>query len=408
MMSLRLYTGEYLKSPVPVHFGLNWCTHSCFYCFANLNKPGRRADNNDMTKMAKWFARDKGPIEYWYLKNGHPLLVANDSDPLARSNADSFDTLRDLCTDLGVRIVYQTKGGATKDEDRAIAGRPTMFYVSVTSDRDDFLKKSEAGAPGFLHRVDLIRRAREAGHHVVVGLNPFVPAWWDDIAGSLDKLREAGAAHIWAGKLHLSRLQLAEMPKGHLERFAEWNAYGMKRKKADAPEFAAAIQYAHSIGFNCFDGQTGSSPDFWKPYFDLGIPYMPTVDGVFSTLLRYGKGKPVAITLDDFNALTRIPGVPEDLSIYDSYLMSFGRSLRNDGRKIRARTFADVHEAYWDWLNYPTPLVLNDFKVATEGSGDDESMVTDDFGIPVMVFEPGSDPDSATLPVEKAIRYSVS
>jgi len=43
-MSIRVYTGELLKSPVPLHLDMNWCSHGCFYCFANLNRPNRRLD----------------------------------------------------------------------------------------------------------------------------------------------------------------------------------------------------------------------------------------------------------------------------------------------------------------------------------------------------------------------------
>lgn len=403
-MSVRLYCGEYLKSPVPVHFGLNWCSHACFYCFANLNKPDRRTENSDLARMARWFSKGSGPIEYWYLATGHPLLVANDSDPLAKTNRETFRALHDLCRSAGVRIVYQTKGGEREDEDAILADRPTTIYVSVTSDNEAWLAQAERGAPGFAHRVDFIRRATAAGHHVVVGLNPFVPSWWNDLPGSLERLREAGAAHLWHGKLHFSRMQIEAMPKRQATQFSEWTAYGMKRRKPDEEAFAAFIAYADAIGFNCFDGQTSTKGDFWRPHFDVGgYPFFPTIDGFFAHLRDIGGGKPVSFSLDDFNDWAEVEGVPSNLSIYSGYCMSFGRSLRNDGRRINPRSFVDVHALYWDWLNYPTTLALDELKIAVADDNGDTVIVADEEGNPMAVYVPGGDPESSEFPIGGAV-----
>jgi DNA repair photolyase len=38
------YWGEFLISPIPLELSLNYCSHKCAYCFANLNDPKRTSD----------------------------------------------------------------------------------------------------------------------------------------------------------------------------------------------------------------------------------------------------------------------------------------------------------------------------------------------------------------------------
>jgi DNA repair photolyase len=370
-----------------VHFGLNWCTHACRYCFANLNRPQRRADNGDLARLVKWRRDNSGPLEWWYLSHGYPMLVANDSDPFARSNADTFRELHRIATDSSVRLAYQTKGGDRELEDLAIGGAPTLFYISVTGDDDALLKDIEPGAPTFASRLDLIRRAKSAGHHVVIGLNPLMPAWWRDIDAALDALRDAGAAHIWHGELHLSRFQLDAMSAAHRERYAALIAYAMKHKKPDAAAYDHILRLAQYKGFNLFNGVSGSESGFWQPYFDLGYPFMPTLDGLFRDLAVQGGGRPVAFSFDAFDAWADT-GAPGGASVHKDYLSGFGRSLRNEGEVQKAASRREVHEWYWRLLDYPTPLRVRELHIATAG----DNIVTDDDGRPLMVFLPsGSD-----------------
>lgn len=126
-MSLRLYCGEYLVSPVPLHFGMNHCSHACWYCFANLNRAGRRMENDDLARISRWYAKGDGPLLFWFLKNGYPMLVSNDTDPFCRSNADSFRALFEASQELGFRMTYQTKCGDEELERMGWKGRKPCF-----------------------------------------------------------------------------------------------------------------------------------------------------------------------------------------------------------------------------------------------------------------------------------------
>src|SRR3990167_2090165 len=108
-MSLRAYSGEYLISPCPVHMGLNYCSHGCWYCFANLNKPDRRGEWSQIHNTLNRFEKNEigRSLCVWLLRQGHPILCANDSDPFAASNTDAFSELHARIKSLGLQIVYQ-------------------------------------------------------------------------------------------------------------------------------------------------------------------------------------------------------------------------------------------------------------------------------------------------------------
>ena len=187
-MSLRLYCGEYLIHPAPLHFGMNHCTHNCWYCFANLNRANRRMVNDDLPRIARWFEKDKGPLEFWYLKNGFPMLVSNDSDPFAKSNCESTRALIELSRLYDFGLCWQTKGGDRDVIDMALASKPTMWTVTLTSDDNELLRRQEPGADTWEERLRLIADAKAAGHHVVALLMPFVPGWWRDFPAALQAI----------------------------------------------------------------------------------------------------------------------------------------------------------------------------------------------------------------------------
>lgn len=396
-MSIRLYCGEYLVSPIPVHFGLNWCTHGCFYCFANLNQPGRRAENSDLSRLYKWHRDQAGPIEWWYLSRGYPLLVANDSDPFARSNKDTFLALHDLAGNIGVPLAYQTKGGDAECEQLALDGPKTMIYVTVTSDDEDLLRQTEPGAPGYAHRLDFIRRAVAAGHYVIVGMNPLVPGWWHDAEQALEDLHATGARHIWAGDLHLSRFQIDAMTPTARARWQEWTRYGLKRAKPDGHITDHLLWRAEQRGFNVFLGAAGSTLGFWDDYFRLGFPFQPTIDGLYQALHQAGGGQPVAFTFDAFDAWSDT-GAPREKSIYREFLSGYGRSIRNDGLKAEARSLREVHEWEWKFLDYPTRLRNRELCIATDEAA--REYAVDDAGRPVLVYVPGGT-DALTWPARE-------
>src|SRR5690606_34530098 len=91
----------------------NWCTHGCFYCFANLNRPGRRADYTGIQQfLGKYQRQDAGrDIAAMLALQGHAILASNDSDPFAASNGEQNLEMIRVMMDMGLRFSFQTRGG---------------------------------------------------------------------------------------------------------------------------------------------------------------------------------------------------------------------------------------------------------------------------------------------------------
>ena len=401
-MSLRLYCGEYLVSPVPLHWGMNHCSHNCWYCFANLNRGGRRMENDDLARVSRWYAKGSGPLLYWFLKKGYPMLVSNDTDPFCRSNADSFRALFELSQSLGFRLSYQTKGGDEEIERLALEGPKTMIYVTLTSDDSALLKSMEPGAPSAEQRLEFIAEAVRRGHFVVVGLNPLVPAWWRNFDVTLGRLHEIGVRHLVKGELHFSRFQVDAMSPGKRERYADVIKYGMLKAKPDAEIMDAMMRGAESMGFSVFDEGCSSKPGFWRPYFDLGFPFFPTLDGWFEELERVGKGRPVCFDFDAFQLWAGHVNAPEGLSIYRDYLQPYARSLRNKKENMKVRSFREVHELEWRVMEYPTRLRSRYLALAVVTDQGKESLLVDDEDRELMVYVPGGAKDNV-YPADEAV-----
>jgi DNA repair photolyase len=400
-MSIRAYTGEYLTSPVAVHLGLNWCTHNCFYCFANLNNPERRADYSDVNSLLRNVAQRNA-----HLKNlptrlvlaGHPILASNDSDPFAKSNYQQLAPIWEAFQDMGVSMVFQTRGG-----DQAIAtlekAKPTMVYVSFTSDQEATIKRAEPGAPSHAARKALILAAKAAGHHVVVGLNPFVPEWWDNFEDFAGWLAEHGFGHVWFGELHLNHMQVANIREKAKEDFAQVIEFAQARKRHD-PGIAVARWHMEQAGINVFSGATSSKGMFWQPYFDLGFPFFPTLDHFFAELRE--EGPVVAFTFDAFNAWADPHPELTETSAFKDYLVSIGRSLRNVGFPDKAYSFKEVHEVLWMIDRFPTKMRHDDIFLLSE----DGTVLTDDNDRPILVYAPGrTDPKEGRIDVSEVTGY---
>jgi hypothetical protein len=332
------------------------------------------------------------PAVYWLARRGYPILASNTVDPFAKSNAQQFVEIHEVLSALGLRFTYQTKGGDHEAAEKAISDKPTMFYVSLTSDDDKRLNEQEPGAPSYRARLEFMAEAKRRGHHVVAGVNPMVPEWWIDTDKLIDDLLAIDVRHMWLQPIHLSRHQVSAMPMKHRQRFAKWINYAMKKMPPDALTIGAFLRDARNAGIQIF-GDDDSPFQFWNPYFELGFPFWPTLTGWFQHLLEVGGGLPVIFTLDDF-ALWCDVGLPPGKSWYKEFVQPFGRTIR--GKIAHGETWRKAHEcprslrealaAIWRWYDYPT--AMRSGKICAAMNGDD--IMLDDNEEIIMVFVPES------------------
>lgn len=409
-MSIRHYSGEYLVSPAPIHMGLNWCTHACFYCFANLNRPDRRADYSSIKNFLRKVGRREpgADIAAKLAIDGHPILASNDSDPFAKSNGEQNLALMRTLMAAGLRFVFQTRGG-----DGAIEllreHPPTMLYISFTTDQESTRKRAEPGAPSFEARKALAAEAKALGHHVVAGINPFYAPWWDDIEGFIDWLAQHDIQHAWLGEPHLNYMQVAAMREKTRTEFAQeitWFRAGRMQRGAAWPHLRSLCEQA---GINTFVGSTSARGGFWQPYFDLGYPFFPTLDGWFShlndaRLLEHLRDtdactpqSPIAFTFDAFHEWASAPFGDFRSSAFKEYLTGIGRSIRNTGADQKANTLREVHEFLWRIDEFPTRLRHDDLFIGTQ----DGNLAVDDQERLVLVHAPGeTDPGKGRVDID--------
>lgn len=382
--SFRTSTNNYVSG--------GWLSRNCF---ANLNQPDRRADYDELNRTMKNLIARKDDIKHLptrLLMAGHPVCASNDSDPFAKSNEQQFQSTFDALADLGVRIVFQTRGGDLAEKTLR-RSKPTMVYLSFTSDQAATLKAGEPGAPSFDERKALALAAKDAGHHVVIGLNPFYAPWWDDIYGFIDWLEDHGFRHVWFGELHMTYQQQANVRGKAVVQFAAAIEHARKKAKAD-PAAAMVRRALQGADINVFSGAVSTCGGFWDAYFALGFPFFPTLDWFFGKLREHGKK--VAFDFELFDqAMNPHPELRS--SAFKEYLSGIGRSLRNVGFDQKANSFRDVHELLWRIDAFPTKLRHDDIFIATHG----DSLAEDDSGRLVLVYAPGiDDPDLGRIDIE--------
>ena len=400
---LRHYCGEFLVVPSPLHYGLNWCSHNCFYCFANLNKPDRRSNNASIKKFQKALENPADDsIEARMLRANMPITISNDSDPCAKSNAGVFLPIWEQIEKFNLPVAFQTKGGCRETEDMIINGRRNQFYITLTSDDDDLLRRAEPGAPPFEQRMELIRRAVAAGHFVIVGMNPLIPHWWIDFEGVISRLRSYGVTHLWIGKLHFATSQLANMPP---KRKSEWaTEVHLGSRRTEPPHFQL-MKTELEKHFNVYRGTDSSRIHFWKEYGE-GIK---TVNCWLAHLTYYCKEHGVKQIITPFDAFA-------DFIIPDCMLDYYGAKCKELIQPFRNKvwqhiqqepviyTMYDALKYHWDMRRYKTHLRVDDFSILIENDGTD---VLDEDGNPYVVFTLGGSQDTHTMYNDGMILYDV-
>lgn len=209
------YFGEFLLTPIPLELSMNYCSHKCAYCFANLNNPERKATPKAMVSLLSDF-QNRNTLVAQLLKEKYPILLSNKTDPFASSNWRLTLQILELLSALEIPVAFQTKGGKGLEEAMGLI-KSSCFYVSLTCQDDAIAKKIEPGAPSMTERFRTIEMLREKGHHVWAGVNPLVKEWIPNLKGFVKRLKDAGIEYVWSEVLHLSWEQIKEMSEKEKE-----------------------------------------------------------------------------------------------------------------------------------------------------------------------------------------------
>lgn len=266
--------GLLLNSCAPLEISLNWCTHNCAYCFANLNDPDRASDVQSAIRSIKQ-RHERDTYEAFLLREGYPVVLSNKVDPFAVSNEDAALELIKVMSEEGIPFTLQTKGGRKIDEALAIIGdKPIVWYISLATLDEDVLKKVEPGAPSAAQRLLLIEKIINRGHKVCVGINPVVPEWISIPSALTDKLSDLGVSGVWVQPMHLSKNQLGRMPeRGQTALGEKVVADARKSRTKLSPDVIEALKQtreaAIASGLEVYDSGQHQRSDYFKPYEEL-------------------------------------------------------------------------------------------------------------------------------------------
>lgn len=203
------FYGEFLISPAATQCALNYCSHKCAFCFANLNRPERRADAAAaMRQIGNVWRSDN--IESRLMRSGAPILFSNLVDPFATVNHRLSIPMMTLLSEMGFPIMIQTRGGFGVAEAMKALPR-SVWYVSIAFKDEDLRRRLEPGAPSIESRFELIRDLTDAGHVVMVGMLPLYHGWEPEPEAIVERASQCGAVGVWVGRYHLSVNQIKNL-----------------------------------------------------------------------------------------------------------------------------------------------------------------------------------------------------
>jgi DNA repair photolyase len=183
--------------PVPLEVSIyGLCSSMCVYCFANLNRQGKKRIPslvNPVEKLIDRLSKERqkefSALGY-FLRNKYPICFSNTTDPFQRAETKARASLAFLKWAAAMKqpLCIQTKGGILDDPKEFARYAPYIqsdkdtVYITITTLDDDISRKIEPGSPTASERLKLIEKLRAQDVPVSVGLNPYVAEWVPDKA----------------------------------------------------------------------------------------------------------------------------------------------------------------------------------------------------------------------------------
>lgn len=359
---IQAYAGEFTISPIPLEMSMNWCSHNCHYCFANLNQPGRKLDTNKVINQIKNCKKGKGLTSY-LLANGYPVLLSNRVDPFAHTNWRQSLSFIEMLHENGNKIAFQTKGGPGIDQTLEMLDYKSNWYVSISMLNDDIRKLIEPGAPSISERFELIEKLINKGHHVSVGINPLVEEWLPitDFEALVDKLTALGVRDFWIENLHLNPKQVKNMPANGKRAIGEDIINESKKRKRNISYFIYCCNYL--LGLNDINIYSINQP-FRSHYFNSYNHYKSLKthqEFINYCFEKYPNGGEIKWH-EYYSFMSQGTDFYEkEFTECDGYIYRIARNVYKTitPTKKPFRTLKSVLEAYWDYPNISKSLLSN-------------------------------------------------
>jgi DNA repair photolyase len=192
------------------------CSHACAYCFARNTHTyldldaGRDFDSQIVVKVnAADVVRRELARPSWQRE---VVALGTNTDPYQRAEGRYrlMPGIIEALVDSGTPLSILTKGTLLRRDLPMLADArahvPVSLAMSIAVFDDTLQASLEPGTPSTTARLATVRAAADAGFRVTVFLMPIMPHLTDSTAAldhALARVREAGAARVVFGALHL-------------------------------------------------------------------------------------------------------------------------------------------------------------------------------------------------------------
>jgi DNA repair photolyase len=382
------YWGDFLVSPVPIELSFNYCSHSCQYCFSNLNRPDRRADiKATMNLLSEYQERETFVARL--LQEKYPVLVSNRVDPFAGSNWRQSLPVFEAMAGMGIPFTIQTKGGRGVDELLDFCP-PTVWYISIALLDEKKRAEIEPGAPSIQSRFELISKLKEKGHEVVIGVNPCVPEWLpeNDAQILMEEFRERGVWGVWCQLLHLNHKQLAGVNAKGKAAMGEGVLKECTRRKVSGDRVKQLEYFRDMVtghGLEVYTVTQGNQSYFFDPFTRLYPKLFPTIQDFINRCYEIDLPDYSLISFRDF-ASFMLPYLPGGTGRIGDYL-KVGIKSQITYREVsstRYHTFESLLRIGWNETS--CDFNLTQFWCFSYATYDGKVLVDDDEGLPMILF----------------------
>ncbi len=389
---IEVYYGEFLINPIPLELSMNYCSHKCAYCFANLNKPDRRLDAPRLMRFLANY-KNRNTLAAQLLQQGYPVVISNRTDPFAASNYIQTLPILEVLTALGIPVQFQTKGGKGIDDALQIVG-PSVWYITINTLNEAIRKKIEPGAPAVASRFELITQLVERGHRVVVGINPAVPEWSAPVEPLIERITGSGASGVWVECLHLNKNQEANLSAKERAAITEPLLSRAKRRRThpqDVAFYQTVRKTAAAAGLDVYSVGQPAPSNFFAVYRQVYPKTFPVLQDFINFCYEHGYNRTRPITFNEFSAFMgqQLPAGRQRIA---HYLGATARSLWKKWRIPNEMTYRQLLGILWEHPQIKfSPLRQHNFAYAGLKNDDGWVMVVDETEMPYVLFSPWFD-----------------
>lgn len=393
--NLSVYWGAFLNIPIPLELSLNYCSHNCTFCYANLNSPQRTADVSQiMGLLSSFWERETYAAKL--LQMGYPVMCSTHVDFFAKSNEAIAMTLFEVMIEGGVNFAILTRGGDRYLEAVRMFPKPVVIYFSFVAFDDAIAARIEPNSPLPSERIRMIEETIALGHRVVAGINPCVPEWIGDPLPLLAKLQSIGVTGLLAQGLHLNNRQIDNMNGREIAAIGKTVLKRGKMRLRDKGmssllEFTLAA--AHEMGLETYSIGQGLYSDYWKPYKDVYPVMFPILQDFVNYCWDSGKEEGDAIAYEEFRDFF-VPKLPQGVFDLRNHLNATqNHKWSADWNSKIALRMTYERLLYWSWkVESIAYCPVNALTFRWAGYKDDSGWhkYVDSNDMPYLIFTPSA------------------